>query len=516
MNIPSLLPVLLKDGYKVGHKFQYPDGTTLVYSNFTARKSRRESPGIIWFGLQAFVLEYLIKEFNSKFFIRRKDEVVKAYKRRIDNYLGPGTPVSHIAALHDLQYLPLHIKSLPEGTLVPHNVPCLTIRNTKPEFFWLTNMLETLLSCQLWGPSTSATTAFMYRKVFEKYAKETGANRDFCKWQGHDFSFRGMFGVEAALLSGAGHLLSFTGTDTIPAIDFLEEYYDADCEKELIGGSVPATEHSVMSMGMKEGEIETFKRLITKTYPKGIVSIVSDTWDFWKVLTEYLPSLRQAVLARDGKVVIRPDSGDPVKIICGDPVSSDDVCCRGAIQCLWDVFGGTVNARGFKELDPHIGLIYGDSITLERQDAILSGLRAKGFASSNVVLGIGSFTYQHATRDTEGWAMKATYGEKTTFVGGDDHDINNTGWITEGQAIWKDPKTDDGTKKSHKGLLCVGDHDLEGPSEMFVTEECGWTATDGHGFNGEDRGILETVFLDGDLKRRQTLSEIRTRVEGYL
>jgi nicotinamide phosphoribosyltransferase len=362
-------PCLLKDFYKVGHKFQYPKDTTLVYSNFTPRASRVPGvDGVIAFGFQYFVLEYLIRQFNENFFRLPKEKVVRQYKRIVDNCLGPGTPVDHIAALHDVGWLPLHVKAVPEGTLVPFRVPLLTIRNTKPEFFWLTNMLETLLSNVLWQPMTSATTAFGYRRVFEKYAKETGADLNFVLWQGHDFSYRGLTGTEAACLSGAGHLLSFTGTDTIPAIPFLEDYYGANSDTELVGGSVPATEHSVMSMGLKDGEFETFKRLITETYPKGIVSIVSDTWDFWKVVTEYLPRLKQEILARDGKVVIRPDSGDPEKIICGDP----DAPKRspeyfGAIALLYETFGGLPTATGHYQLDPHIGLIYGDSITPERQ-----------------------------------------------------------------------------------------------------------------------------------------------------
>ena len=488
------LPILLKDGYKVGHKFQYPDGTTLVYSNFTPRKSRNpEQNEIVFFGLQYFVKEYLIRQFDENFFQRPKAEVIQQYKRRIDNYLGKDCiPYDHVEALHDLGYLPLEIKALPEGSLVPMRVPVLTIRNTKPEFFWLTNMLETLMSTILWKPSTSATTAFEYFQTFTNYARETvGDDLSFVPWQGHDFSFRGMSGIEDAVMSGAGHLLSFTGTDTIPAIDFLENYYNADCETELIGGSVPATEHSVMCMGTKDGEIETFERLITEVYPAGIVSIVSDTWDFWQVITEFLPQLKHQILARDGKVVIRPDSGDPVKIIVGDPaapVGSPEY--KGAIACMWETFGGSVTPQGFKLLDAHIGLIYGDSITPARQLAILEGLKQKGFASYNVVLGIGSYTYEYVTRDTFGFAMKATYGE----VDG------------EGRDIFKDPKTDDGTKKSAKGLMAVHRDAVTG--KYVLQDQCTWEE--------EAQGELKTVFLDGKLTIDWTLSEIRTWVQQQL
>lgn len=483
----NILPILLKDGYKVGHVQQYPEGTTLVYSNFTPRASRVPGvPGVITFGLQYFLKEYLLRQFNEGFFKMPLSHVLKTYKRRIDNYLGPGLNLDHIAGLHTLGYLPLHIKAIPEGTLVPFRVPTLTIRNTHPSCFWLTNMLETLLSNVLWQASTSATTAFLYRRVFDQYCEETGGDPTFVPWQGHDFSFRGLSGVEAACLSGAAHLLSFTGTDTIPAIDFLEEYYHADCEKELIGGSVPATEHSVMSIGSQDGELGTFRRLISRIYPTGVISIVSDTWDFWSVLMEYLPQLRHEILGRDGKVVIRPDSGDPVEIICGDP-DAKDVRNKGAIQVLWDLFGGTVTASGYKVLDPHIGLIYGDSITRERQEEILKRLKAKGFASTNVVLGIGSYTYQYVTRDTYGFAMKATYAEQLTPAG------------VLGFPIFKAPKTDDGIKNSAKGLLHVDMHPL------LLRENCTWEQEGG--------GALQTVFLDGTLKHEQTLAEIRQRVK---
>lgn len=490
----TISPILLKDGYKVGHKFQYPEGTTLVYSNLTPRKSRNETQQeVLFFGLQYFIKEYLIRQFEERFFNRPKEEVLKAYARRIDNYLGKDSiTYDHIAALHDLGYLPLEIKALAEGTLVPMKVPLFTIKNTKPEFFWLTNMLETLLSNITWKPCTSATTAFQYLKTFTRYANETvGNDHSFIPWQGHDFSFRGMSGIEDSLISSAAHLLCFAGTDTIPAIDFLEEYYQADCEQELIGGSVPATEHSVMCMGTEGDEMGTFERLITTVYPAGIVSIVSDTWDFWKVITVFLPQLKDKIVARDGKVVIRPDSGDPVKIIIGDedalPGSPE---YKGAITCMWETFGGSITDKGFKLLDGHIGLIYGDSITTERQIAILEGLKRKGFASYNVVLGIGSFTYEYVTRDTFGFAMKATYGE-----------VNGIG-----RDIFKDPKTDDGTKKSAKGLMQVYRNETTG--KLQLKDQCTWAE--------EAQGELKTVFKDGRLTVDWKLAEIREQVRIQL
>jgi nicotinamide phosphoribosyltransferase len=477
-------PFLLTDYYKVGHVFQYPQNTTLVYSNLTPRNSRLQGVDeMVFFGLQYFIKEYLVTYFNENFFKQPKEKVIADYKRRISTSIGDLPTYKHIEQLHELGYLPIEIKALPEGSVVPMKVPCITLVNTLPEFYWLTNFLETILSAITWQPCTSATIAFQYRKLLNRYAAETGMPAEFVQWQGHDFSFRGMSSYESALLSGMGHLLSFTGTDTIPAIDGLEYYYGADAEKELVGGSVAATEHSVMCSGSKDGELETFRRLITEVYPSGIVSIVSDTWDLWKVCTEYVTALKETILQRNGKVVIRPDSGDPVKIICGNPEGKTAAERKGVVELLWDVFGGTITDKGYKLLDPHIGAIYGDSINLERAEAICEGLKQKGFATQ-VVFGIGSFTYQYNTRDTFGLAMKATYVE-----------VNG-----EGREIFKNPVTDDGTKKSATGLLQV------------VKENGHYKLNDKVSWEEEKKGELQTVFKDGKLVKEYTLGEIRERL----
>ncbi len=481
------IPLLLTDGYKVDHRRQYPSDTTLVYSNWTPRKSRIAGiDNVLFFGLQYFIKKYIIEEFNTNFFSKPKEEILKLYSRRINNYLGENkVGLKHISDLHDLGYIPMVFKALPEGVSVPVKVPMFTMYNTKPEFFWLTNYFETILSTTVWLPCNSATLAKKYRMILDKYAQETSSQPEFVDWQGHDFSMRGMAALEAALISGAGHLLSFTGTDTIPAIDFLEKYYNANSDNELIGGSVAATEHSVMSMGTNLGEEETFKRLITEVYPSGIVSVVSDTWDLWKVLNEYLPNLKNEILSRDGKLVIRPDSGDPVKIICGDSDAENSIEKKGVVQLLWETFGGKINKKGYKELDSHIGAIYGDSITLERAKLICEGLKSKGFASTNVVLGVGSFTYQYNTRDTFGFAMKATYGE-----------VNG-----EGRDIYKDPVTDDGTKKSARGLIKI------------ILENGVYKMIDQVSWKEEKEGELKEIFRDGVLLIDHKLSDIRNRTK---
>jgi nicotinamide phosphoribosyltransferase len=528
------------DFYKSGHGPQYPDNSEYVYSGWTPRSvNYAQTEKITVFGPQAMVGKFLIKEFNDTFFNQPIDKVIKKYKRRMDNALGKDVVgTAHIVALHELGYLPLHIKSLPEGVQVNPKIPTLTMVNTLPEFFWLTNYLESAMSGYLWLPSTSASIAREYFRILTAAAIRTGTPVEFVPLQGHDFSMRGMY-PEAAAVSGSGHLAAgFVGTDTVTAIDEVEDYYGANSDTELVGVSVPATEHSVMCMGGMDDEIGTFRRLL-KMYPVGIVSIVSDTWDFWKVMTEFAPLLKKEIRARKhitddqgniivpGKTVFRPDSGCPVKILTGYKVfdagiyfqhprySEKQIAAvwdivpqaeaikvgkrhftlengkvkelqecevKGAVEVLWDEFGGSTTPKGFKQLE-EVGLIYGDSITLERAQQIVDRLADKGFASGNVVLGIGSFTYQYNTRDTYGYAMKATWGQ----VDG------------EGREIFKDPKTDDGLKKSAKGLMRVELEDGEYVLYDQQTKE------------QEAGGELQTIFLDGVAHNFQTLADIRAR-----
>jgi nicotinamide phosphoribosyltransferase len=184
-------------------------------------------------------------------------------------------------ALHKLGYLPLMVKSLPEGVVVPIGVPPMTMYNTHKDFGWLTNSIETWTSTELWMTCTSATTTFVYRKILDKYVDLTGGSAEFSEWQIHDFCVRGMAGIYAAAKSGYGHLLSSLGTDNLPAVKLVNDVYRG--KETFVGGSVPATEHSVMCAGGKESELETFRRLI-KLYHSGVVSIVSDTWNLWNVI----------------------------------------------------------------------------------------------------------------------------------------------------------------------------------------------------------------------------------------
>lgn len=532
-------PFLATDGYKTGHHKMTPKDTTLVYSNFTPRSAKHAPEGIskdyiISFG-QQMVMKQIHEMFDEHFFKRRKlieeanlqyaiescsgssnltsikrslfrecrKEVCTEIKTEYSFYLGTDYDVSHIEALWDLGYLPIKVKALPEGTKVPIGVPVLTIYNTKPEFYWLTNFLETLISNLLWKPMTSATIAYNYKRNLLSWAEKTDKeNVGFVEFQGHDFSMRGLDSIDATISSGLGHATSFLGSDSLPVIHGARKYYGAT---EGVVHSVNATEHSVMCAGTKGDELGTFRYLMNQ-FPNGILSIVSDTWDLWKVITEYLPQLKEEILARDGKIVIRPDSGNPVDIICGMNQYSIDKgidyshkppSYKGVIELLWDIFGGTVNEQGYKVLNSHIGAIYGDSITLERADEICRRLEAKGFASTNIVLGIGSFTYQYNTRDTFGFAMKATYVELLDCDESLGENNSELALKTAGREIFKDPITDDGTKKSAKGLLCVEKRH----GDYYLVDGCNWEK--------EKEGYLQTIFEDGKFYNEVTLGKIR-------
>jgi len=483
--------MLLCDFYKLSHRLMYPNKTEVVYSTWTPRASRMKDVNeVVVFGNQR-VVKFLNDFFQENFFSRPKAEVAAEYARIVKCTLGVADPdVSHIEALHDLGYLPLLIKGVAEGTVVPLRVPTLTIQNTDPRFFWLTNYVETLLSCELWPAYTAATIAHEYRKLLDDAAMRTVGNTDFVQFQGHDFSMRGMGGLEMATNTGLGHLLSFAGTDTIPAILAAEYYYGANVEKELVGTSIPATEHSIQCV--YGDDMAYLDNMLSKVHHSGFVSIVSDGYDFWDVIGRVIPALKEKIMARNGgplgdRVVIRPDSGDPVLVVCGDPEGKTELERKGAVEALWDIFGGTVTEKGYKLLDSHIGLIYGDAITLRRAEEIINRLAEKGFASINVVLGIGSFSYQYNTRDTFGFALKST----SCVVDGVE------------KQIFKNPKTDDGIKKSQKGKVLV--YRTSGKI----------TYSDGHSLDSElSVDMLRPIFKDGMLLNEETFEQIRARLKN--
>lgn len=484
--ISTICPILLSDSYKQFHWMMYPDGMSKLYSNVTPRSFKfLNNTHAVFFGLQYYIKEYLINQWNYEFFDKPFGDIEKEYKRFHKHFSSYDMPTDHIKYLHSLGYLPIKIKALPEGAMVPEKVPMFTITNTDSKCSWLVNYLETQISTATWDFDVVSTIAYQYRKLLDHWADKTCDDRSHVQWQGHDFALRGRASTECSF-NQSGHLLSFTGTDTIPSVLMLEKYYNANMERELIGASVPATEHSVMTSYGKKSELAGIERMLD-LFISGIISIVSDSFDLWEVCTKFVKILKQKILARNGKTVIRPDSGDPVDIICGtttDIGPNRSPQEKGVVELLWEVFGGTINSKGYKVLNPHIGVIYGDSITLSRANAICERLAAKGFASSNIVLGIGSYTYNCNTRDTLGIAMKSTY----CCVDG------------VGRPIFKDPVTDDGTKKSARGLIRVDMVDGEYVMRDMVSDE------------EEEGGELQTVFVDSRLVIDHSLADIRNRL----
>jgi len=563
------------DGYKVGHKRMLAPGTTRLYGTWIPRSLKHAPKGItkiVSFG-QQLTVKWLHDEFTENFFKLPLEDAMQ-FPEDMKLYLGMDYDGEHFKQLHKLQYLPIKIKSLPEGIETDPNIPHMTFINTVDGFAWLTLYLETLISSLAWKSATSATLALQYKRNATEWVMKTDPDQAFLiPFLCHDFSARGLDPF-SMLSSGLGHATSFRGSDTLICIPGARYFYNEPKDQVCIN-SVNASEHSVsttkiFTVGEKQMIIDWLKE-----FPTGILSIVADTFDLWKLLVEYLadPEVKALILARDGKLVIRPDSGDPVDIICGKlyPIIEDgidyseipaffnykstnyankfteyhiggqlrektiDIARKdskigllskdsfketydrgwfyklyeaekiGVIETLWNIFGGTINKQGFKVLDSHIGAIYGDSITLDRQVQIYSRLANKGFASTNIVLGVGSFTYQYNTRDTLGFAAKGAWFEIN------ENKLNPTGWMDDAYPklksydIYKDPVTDDGTKKSLKGLCAVYDYASDSEAKIYVKEQCTWEE--------ESQGILRIIYEDGNFHNQTTLQEIRERLK---
>jgi nicotinamide phosphoribosyltransferase len=508
------------DGYKASHKKMLAKGTARLYGTWIPRSLKYAPKGVkkILSAGHQLTMRWLHDEFQENFFNQPKD-VATQFQKDMSNYLGMDYDGVHFEALHDLGYLPIRVKALPEGVETLPNIPHMTFINTVDGFAWLTLYLETVISSLAWKTSTSATIALQYRRNVAKWvAKTDPANAWLIPFLCHDFSARGLSPFDM-LSSGLGHAMSFRGSDTLIVIPGARYFYD-ESKDEVCINSVNASEHSVSTTKIFTcGESQMIADWLVE-FPKGILSIVSDTFDLWKLITEYLPANKEAIMARDGKLVIRPDSGDPVDIICGHDNSSwiqsnkatfgdnnvitnsDSPEKKGVIELLWDIFGGTVNEQGYKVLDPHIGAIYGDSITLERQVQIYERLAAKGFASTNIVLGVGSFTYQYNTRDTLGFAAKGAWFEVLELdpIANTPDENGVLGFKKVGYDIYKDPVTDDGTKKSLKGRCAVHIENGEYVVKIQCNEE------------EEKGGILQTIYEDGIFHNQTTLTEIRERI----
>lgn len=485
------MPMLLCDFYKNTHHDQYPKGLQYIHAYLTPRMSRLEHENkLIMFGLQAFIKTYLIEYFDEHFFGKLHDDVMGEYTRVLNATLGKDCyNVDKISKLHRLGYLPLTIKAVPEGTRVPMKVPMIEISNTHPGFAWLVNYVESLLSAEMWHPMVSANVGYRYRQIVNHWY-ETTADDSAPKARAlGDFSFRGQESLQSAIKSSAAFCLSFLNTATVPAVMFLEDMYNCDCAKEPVAYGSISTEHSVMcSNRSTDGDEITFvKKALTELYKDKNFSMVSDSYDYWNMVDNILPSLKKEIMEHNGTLLVRGDSGDPVEIV------------TETVFHLWNHFGGTVNTKGFKVLDKHVKAIYGDSITPERCEAIYKKLAENGFAANNVALGVGSFSMQCIeeegafkpfTRDTYGIAVKTTYmvvDDKEYF-------------------IFKDPKTDSGNfKKSQKGL-CHVHLDKDGEivyDDMYSKENL-----------PKEGNLLQIVYENGLMEKEYTLAEIRDRLHG--
>lgn len=489
------------DGYKLDHISQYVEGTELVYSNMTprshklARVIREHFNGkVVFFGLQYALLK-MIDDWNSTFFSKPKEEVIKKYARRIKNYVGKDKGERQIVAmseLHDLGYLPLEIKALPEGSRVDMQVPVFTVKNTHPDFFWLTNYVETYLSCMVWPACNAASLSEQYWLTSKQFAEVTGAPDFWVLIANHCFAARGMRGEEDAMVSGAGHLLFSVGSDTLWSIDFFEEYYKADSDKELIACSVNAFEHATATQRIEyfKGEIPAVRHAINNIYPTGIVSYVADSRDYYSFISEGLKELKGDILARAEdeldlcKFVVRPDSSPktPLEVICGDTEGNDPQEIKGTLQILWEEFGGSINEKGFKVINPKVGIIYGEAITLDMQQAIYSRMVEDGWCVSNILFGVGSWAFLEASsRDSYSFAIKGS----SSVVNGDELTMQKT------------PKTALASKSSARGLLRV---EKEGDNFVLYDQQT---------LEQEKQGELKTVFKDGKLVRETSLAAIR-------
>lgn len=478
-------PMLLIDYYKAVHAEMLPRKMTRSVSYFTPRMSRIDRwDKVVMFGLQGMIKTYLIDYFNKEFFDRPFAEVIAEYKRVLDSTLGQNVyGIEKIEKLHRLGYLPIEIVALPEGTRVPVHVPMFGITNTHPDFAWLPQALESLISAESWHPMIAATVGYTYRQIVNRYYDLTCDDTiDRAKALGA-FDFRGEECTESAIKAGAGWCLSFLNTATVPVVPYLEETYCCDCTKEPVAFGSPSTEHAVMcsNYAVDGDEITLLRRLLTEIYPNTSFSAVLDSYDYWNVIDNILPQLKKEIMAHKGCMLMRGDSGDCVEVVT-----------RTVFQ-LWEEFGGTINSKGYKVLDPHVKAIYGDSITVQRCEEIYRILMENGFACSNVALGVGSFSFQCIeedgmlkpfTRDTFSSCIKATYCE----IDGKPY------------PIFKDPK-DGGFKKSQKGCCVV----FEENGRLQYRDGLDWQ-------EAAKDNLLQTVFKDGVLTKEQSLQEIRNRL----
>jgi len=447
------------DSYKVSHHKQYPKGTEHVYSYFESRGGKFEEA--CFFGLQYLIKKHLCGKVVTQEMI---DEASILYEK----HFGPNQNVfnregwQYILDAHN-GHLPIQIKAVPEGTILPVKNCCMTVENTDPKCYWLVNFVETLL-VQVWYPMTVATNSREQKKIIMKYLEETGDPATVA-FKLHDFGCRGVSSMETAGIGGCAHLTQFLGTDTVPALIVADEYYGCDCA----GFSIPASEHSTMTTYTKEGEVQAYENMLD-TYPTGLVAVVSDSYDVYNACSEIWGTiLRDKVMAREGTLVIRPDSGYPPEVDLK------------ILQILGEKFGTTINEKGYLVLDEHVRIIQGDGIDKEMLETILEHLKQNGWSADNIAFGSGGGLLQKMNRDT----LKCAFKCSCVTINGKQVDV------------FKDPIDAPG-KKSKKGKMSV--NNVEGKIVTLCGDD-----------RKEEGNLLEVIFENGILIKDHLFQEVRDR-----
>jgi nicotinamide phosphoribosyltransferase len=406
------------DSYKASHFLQYPPQTEFVSSYIEPRNTKGSLTNCVFFGLQIFLLEVLSKPIT-----------LAQINTATDFFKQHGVPFNTEGWLHILEvhggYLPLKIEALAEGTVVPCGTPVVQVVNTDPECFWLTSYVETAILRAVWYPSTVATLSYACHKLIKQYMKETCDTLDKLPFMLNDFGSRGTTSLEASGIGGAAHLLSFMGTDNLPAILTAQEYYYTT---SMLGYSIAAAEHSTITSWGREGEKDAYENMLNQfSKPGSLVAVVSDSYDLFNAIENiWGEELKEKIQTLGGTLVVRPDSGDPIEVI------------KKSLELLEQKFGVTYNSKGYKVLPDCVRLIQGDGINLESLEEILKMLKDTNYSLDNIAFGMGGGLLQQVNRDTMGWAMKASAVQ-----------VNGI-W----RDVYKDPITST-SKRSKKGVLAV-------------------------------------------------------------
>lgn len=457
----------MTDSYKLSHFKQYPKGTTKVFSYF---ESRQTDTPITFFGLQYFIKQYLEGVVITPEEVDEAKAFVDEHMGREDsfNYEGWMTIATELGGK-----LPLEIKSVQEGKTITGRNVLFTVENTDPRFYWLTNYMETLL-CQVWYPTTVATNSRLIRETLVEYNEETSDSdkNEVANFQCHDFGFRGVSSVETAGLGAAGHMIWFLGTDTLQGITLAKQFYNAG----VIGYSIPASEHSTMTAWLRE---EDAMENMLDQYPTGMIACVSDSYDIMNAVNNiWGDKLRDKILNRDGRLVVRPDSGDPV------------VTTLKVMEALWNKFGGETNSKGYKVLHPNIRMIQGDGVDREMIGKILENFKKNGFSSENIAFGSGGGLLQKFNRDTFKFAFKCSMIE----IDGEVRDVRKTP-----MEFNKNGEYVKSSKYSKSGRLQL----IERPGGTFDTIDTNESDIKPRFYH------LKTIFKNGELVDETTFDEIR-------